>query len=1150
MADEQLIFKTGIDFGSSLADFKKLQSEFIKTRATIDQLSRSAATLKKELRDGLKAGTIKEGTKAYDSLIAKIADTELALKAARKGQRDLNKEFERLSTPEKSIARLRKETNKLAADLDRHVKGVTIATDEYDELKKTVADNRLQIIKYDKSLNDGRTNVGRYAESLNGLIVNLKRVASEFAITFSVGAIKSFVDETTQAFEVQAQNESKLLAAIRLRVQSQEEADAIQRRLLESASSLQEATNGLFTDEQIIQQQSFLASLGKTEQEINKIIAASVDLSTGANIGLDSSVRNLAKTYSGLAGELGEAIPQLRNLTKEELEAGAAVELVTKQFAGQAVAAGEAGLGAIRGYREGIGDLKEEIGEQLLPIQERLTRAQFEFFTLIRDGLGVITRNIDVILTLATTIGALIVQQKIANAVTKEGSIAARIYSTVTGVLSGRINLLTTAQQFFNKTFSNLGKLIRANPIGFLITVLGLATAGFQILKKNIDTVIVRFDKWSKGIIEATENIPIIGTYIKLVVAELKLFFKAIQNPSAAFAALKETALAALDNIKASLQVILNSLSIGFKRIKQLGADATFNAELSEQLQKEIDDLKGKNEGLRNGAKNLGATFTEAFNREVKKTNIEIPQGDMAAAESKGGQLGGAFGKGVKEAAEGSIKDLGDDISKLNTQISKTTNENVIEKKLREIAEKKKDVNELNKVIDELRNKVNLEFRLSDEEFNEILEKGTIPILNTQITELRKALETSPDSSVFAEELQRLIALEEVLAAKEDERLAKAKEVLSSGDAIQPLQSIDPLAPTDTFDPSGAEASLGEEGIEEIGGLESLTDPRIAQEEAIQERLTEITEAAAKSRTDAEIAERLRLEEQTAKFEEQRVKLLSGGINQMSVLTGQFLVSQEKDYKLFGKQLLKTALDIVEKQVLLSVAQASAASLASPESVSSFGIAGLAKAALLTALIKGAFAGIKAAVSSFEEGGVIGERTSMLSTVSKKTIKPGFMGGDAHSDPSGGTLIQHGKDMAMVEKNEFIDYDEFDNVNVVNRKSARIFAPQLRKIAGKKFEGKQAYLSMINSFQGHGVAFNTKTPKYAKMNIKPFVPPLPMMVTGGVLESTSTATSQADISRLEDLLERQVLATERINVFDQLQEATRRQNIDDTLSRP
>ncbi len=111
----------------------------------------------------------------------------------------------------------------------------------------------------------------------------------------------------------QVQAESRLLNALKGR-------EDAQRRLLEQATELQSRTT--LGDEVIIAQQAYLASLGLTEQQIRDTTEASVQLAAATGMSLDTAVKNLAKTYGGMTGRLGESIPQLKALTKEQLQNG------------------------------------------------------------------------------------------------------------------------------------------------------------------------------------------------------------------------------------------------------------------------------------------------------------------------------------------------------------------------------------------------------------------------------------------------------------------------------------------------------------------------------------------------------------------------------------------------------------------------------------------------------------------------------------------------------------------------------------------------------------------------------------------------------------------------------------------------------------
>jgi hypothetical protein len=63
-------------------------------------------------------------------------------------------------------------------------------------------------------------------------------------------------------------------------------------------------------------------------------LTAAVELSSAGIGNLETDVKNLTKTYVGLTGELGETIPFLRTLTKEQLSAGVAIDVVKEKHAG------------------------------------------------------------------------------------------------------------------------------------------------------------------------------------------------------------------------------------------------------------------------------------------------------------------------------------------------------------------------------------------------------------------------------------------------------------------------------------------------------------------------------------------------------------------------------------------------------------------------------------------------------------------------------------------------------------------------------------------------------------------------------------------------------------------------------------------------
>lgn len=138
------------------------------------------------------------------------------------------------------------------------------------------------------------------------------------------------------------------------------------------------------------------------------------------------------------------------------------------------------------------------------------------------------------------------------------------------------------------------------------------------------------------------------------------------------------------------------------------------------------------------------------------------------------------------------------------------------------------------------------------------------------------------------------------------------------------------------------------ESLQNIAALE--TQANIDGLKRMTDYLTEVQE---KRKKDAEDEAELMLKRQ---------KLLEETISVASEAFGELLASGEMSYKEFGKFILKTALDIAEKMILLSIAEIFT------NEIKRFGPAGIGTGAILIGLVKGVFAGIKSQVQNFADG--------------------------------------------------------------------------------------------------------------------------------------------------------------------------------------
>ena len=208
---------------------------------------------------------------------------------------------------------------------------------------------------------------------LGGVTGSIKKMGSAVIATsaayFGTRGIISAISRSTELAGIQEQAEKKLETALGRTSQA----------LLNQASALQKVT--IFGDEATIQQQAFLASIGFTEEKIMSIIPVAMDLATATGMTLESAVRNTAKTFSGLAGELGELVPQLRDLTAEEMKAGEAVKVMAELFGGQATANADTLSGSLQQTENNIGDLGEAIGKRLSPFMKSLSDVTSDYIS-------------------------------------------------------------------------------------------------------------------------------------------------------------------------------------------------------------------------------------------------------------------------------------------------------------------------------------------------------------------------------------------------------------------------------------------------------------------------------------------------------------------------------------------------------------------------------------------------------------------------------------------------------------------------------------------------------------------------------------------------------------------------------------------------
>jgi len=253
------------------------------------------------------------------------------------------------------------------------------------EIDNTNLDKGLKDVK--NKVNNVAKDIDKGSKSTNALKAAFKEtggVASDFAsqmgniassagpvaagIVAGIAALKKYIavlSEANEAYKVQEKAERALQKAVENNPYLQRESV---ERLKEYASKLQEVSN--FGDEGTIDVMAQLASTGRTEAEIMKIIGVAADYAVAKHVDLKTAAETLNATYNGISGTIGRQIDEIKELTDEQLKNGEAIDLLANKYKGFAEEATDSGTQA----KNSFGDFMESVGKMAHPTFEALNK--------------------------------------------------------------------------------------------------------------------------------------------------------------------------------------------------------------------------------------------------------------------------------------------------------------------------------------------------------------------------------------------------------------------------------------------------------------------------------------------------------------------------------------------------------------------------------------------------------------------------------------------------------------------------------------------------------------------------------------------------------------------------------------------------------
>lgn len=187
---------------------------------------------------------------------------------------------------------------------------MTVFTDEYR-------------IRADTTQAQRATRAFEQATERTFISANLKAQAYGKAIGFVAGAIRGAIGEFKKGIESAALYEKTNIALERV-------AGSYSIILNEQSAALESVVN--ISDEVIRGMQTTAIAMGAAKEEATDYVKAAVAMANATGRDANAAFQQLTKTLGGYAGELGEVIPEIKELTKEQLRSGGAVDLINEKF--------------------------------------------------------------------------------------------------------------------------------------------------------------------------------------------------------------------------------------------------------------------------------------------------------------------------------------------------------------------------------------------------------------------------------------------------------------------------------------------------------------------------------------------------------------------------------------------------------------------------------------------------------------------------------------------------------------------------------------------------------------------------------------------------------------------------------------------------
>ena len=235
-----------------------------------------------------------------------------------------------------------------------------------------------------QGINSAKSNLKELNEFASELGINLSKLTSTAIVATGLTALAKCAKECASAF-LETENTYLTLKATLGNTSDYNKAINSIDKLSKSTLSSKEDVAKLYTE---------LAQLGKSEEDINKIIEASINLSNVTGKSLTESFNVMLDSLDGSTGTLQKYLPEVKNLTKEELALGEAIDLVNEAWSETSKGISlESYSQQIKNIKDDVNSIAESLGNILLNNTSSVISTISGWISDLKDNFSVLQKQ-------------------------------------------------------------------------------------------------------------------------------------------------------------------------------------------------------------------------------------------------------------------------------------------------------------------------------------------------------------------------------------------------------------------------------------------------------------------------------------------------------------------------------------------------------------------------------------------------------------------------------------------------------------------------------------------------------------------------------------------------------------------------------------